>query len=174
MLASVRSVALKLYKEARKPYWGTSIDTGSRYFGRLEASRAWGAARRNAKIITLWDSLESAGLVRIEMVPDDTAGDLEWHTGEIGSDIVNHRAWNAHVDRVKRQLEQDGAWGIVGQYRVSDCSAWVDSDSLWGFLYADAGDTLNQLDVMAETIEALREALRHRCPLCRQSRPGHK
>lgn len=58
---------------------------------------------------------------------------------------------------------------IIGSYRVSRESPWIVADSCWGFVGTDAPAASGYLeDIQASTLAELRNALKSRCPLCRQ------
>lgn len=130
-------------------------------------------ARRSASIDYLWDRLECAGLVTLEYEPDHDYG-YEYLAGdcfdESNADSVpgGMRTIKAQEEAFKRKIESDGVWGLVGRYRLSEDDPWSNGDSVWGFVGTD--DTGYETDIKAETIGALVDALRDRCPTCRRKR----
>lgn len=166
-------------------------------YGHDTLARAAESARREAKIRRQWEALVDAGLVRLAIVPDECCDydDLAGDTFDVDAhrDTVpgGERAIVAQGKAYKARIEQEGVWGIVGEYRLSVpdagerftvyCGAcdrgepcadhWPESaDSCWGFVGTDYESSGYDLDIMGATIDALREALRDRCPMCRAPR----
>lgn len=98
-------------------------------------------ARHSAKMHVEWDAAEALGLVRLVVKWDDNfdASDLDARGLEI--------------------LERDGAWGVVGQYRLDTKSDWQTADSIWGYVgYRDVTSPYENWyvpDIMHETLAAL-------------------
>ena len=103
-----------------------------------------------ARTVLLWERLEAAGLVRLSVEADES---YDWSEEE------------------RERYGSDGAWGVVGGYRTLDGDGWEHGDSVWGFVgYARVDSPTENpyvVDIMAQTIDALRTALRSRCPACR-------
>lgn len=116
-----------------------------------------------ARTLVLWEQLEDTGLVRLRTVPDDS---YDWSDKPDG---MSDERWE--------EVSQGGAWGIVGEYRITEEAEWQQADSVWGFVgYSTHDDPFENpyvSDIMAQTIEQLKDTLKNRCPCCRQSLP-HK
>jgi hypothetical protein len=123
---------------------------------RYRALRATGLSARHslssARTLEAWERLEDAGLVRLDVRPDDS---YDWDDAE-----------------ERERFGNDGAWGLVGEYRLSEDDKWEHGDSCWGFVgYRDVTSPTENAyvpDIMSETVDALRVALKSRCPVCRQ------
>ena len=63
-------------------------------------------ALENARTVLLWERLESAGLVRLEVLPDE------------------HFDWSDLSDEDRERHGNDGAWGTVGQFQSGLTSTW--------------------------------------------------
>jgi hypothetical protein len=117
--------------------------------------------RRSIATREIFDKLESLGLVRMEVKPDDTA-DIDDLKGDVYNAAVNTDIPAAKLAAEEKQFEervnQDGVWGIIGEYRLSADHIWHNADSVWGFVGDDYKDTGYDTDVMAATISALRAA----------------
>lgn len=140
---------------------------------------AWAARalRRDARISVQWEAAERAGLVRLCQAPDDYAdiADLAGDTFDVAIHAATvpggARTIHAQRKRFERQIAQDGIWGIVGQFRIQDIGPWKHADSVWGCVgYDYLADCDYCIDIMAGTLNALRETLKRRCPTCRQPR----
>lgn len=123
------------------------------------ASYALTAARTQHQ----WQRLEDAGLARLLVIPDDHP-DLSWL-----NDAPPH-----YRRAATRRVEQDGVWGIVGQYRHAPDGEWRPVDSCFGFVGDDYRDSGYDTDIKHATITAFKDAMRSRCPNCRQTRPGQE
>lgn len=156
--------------------------------------------RRELTIRRQWEALESAGLVRMRFVPDDCCdiADLEGDTYDIDAhaDTVPGGARTIIAQRkaFEATIEREGVWGCVTDYRLAPCAecwdadyglgvvncshechngehpGWESGDSCWGFVGADAHCYATGL--MQGAIDALRDALVSRCPVCRVPRGG--
>lgn len=101
-------------------------------------------ARHNARIYARWQSLEWSdvgddGDVRIIVKPDDS---YDWDD-----------------EQERERYGNDGAWGVIGEYRESPTSPWVHADSVWGFVgYRDVCSPFENpyvIDIMAKTLDQL-------------------
>lgn len=127
------------------------------------------------KLDELWDRLEYADLVKLELEPDehvtweDMAGDT--FDVDVHEDTVpgGARTIRAQEKRYRERLEQDGVWGVVGYYRVSEDAEWERGDSVWGMELEWAEDNEYRDDIKSQTIEKLRKTLRSRCRCCRRA-----
>lgn len=101
-------------------------------------------AYRNAKLLVEWDDLEAKGLVRLLAESDE----------HFDPDILCDCGCG---DR--EAYERDGAWGVVGQYRLDTESDWQTGDSIWGCVgYRDVLSPFENWyvpDIMHETLAAL-------------------
>jgi hypothetical protein len=134
---------------------------------------------RHAVIQRKWDALEDMGLVRFENPPDDCP-DLsfldDWN--ETRGDI-------ASAKRTREIANDEGVYGLIGEYRLSEDHEWEQGGGVWGFIGyddADPGRNCYAPQIMEETIEAFRDAWKAhvqrerdrragRCPQCHGS--GH-
>lgn len=132
------------------------------------------AALRDAKILHRFDLAEIAGLVRMEWHPDmhaqieDLEGDCFNERGNPGVSAL--RLERMRKDFIER-VDREGVWGRCGQFRLDpfeedEEEGWIDADSCWGFVGQDAH--MYEADIMNATLSALTEAMRKRCPCCRQ------
>ncbi len=101
-------------------------------------------ALRSAKIKDEFSYLESLGLVRLIVKPDEFS-DLSYLDQEMFADVRQKE-----LDRAER----DGTCGIVSQYRVSDDDDWQEADSVWGFIGDDWKDSGYDSDLMDSAIQA--------------------
>jgi hypothetical protein len=86
------------------------------------------------------------------------------------------REGRANAKAIREAAERDGGFGVVGEFRLDpeddDEDAWQNGDAVWGHVgYEDAKTSPYIPDIKATTIDALRTALKSRCPLCRQPLP---
>lgn len=110
-----------------------------------------------------WEALESAGFVRLAWVTDcDTYDDSYIDTW---TDVRESERERARKD-LWEQIERDGVWGLVGEYRFDpeDDEGWDSGDAIYGLVGQD--DAGYATDIMATTIDTFRFALKNRCPKC--------
>jgi hypothetical protein len=88
-----------------------------------------------------WDSLEDAGVVRFKVIADDV-WDMSW--------------WEIDEED-KRRANDEGVWGIVGEYLDPITGEWVHQDSVWGFISDDYLDSPYEYDVKQSTIDTYLE-----------------
>lgn len=145
------------------------------HFSPCSLPNAYKRVRKQYWTDRVWDKLETAGLVKIEWPPDDSAN-LDDLMGDCYDEKLNADSVPGGVRTIRAQkkafiarVERDGVYGIVGYYRTSPDEKWEHGDSCWGFVGTDDNGYLP--DIKSQTIEALRNALRDRCPHCRQPRP---
>lgn len=160
------------------------VMTSGHSYGSGSAVTQWIYAQQLATLIDLWERLENADLVRLR-TPFDEAGfsweDLEgdMFDVELNADSVpgGERTIKAQQKAFRERAERDGVGGIVGEYRTKPDGKWEHGGSCWGIVFGDYRDLNDPFeneiagDVMSETIDALRDALRDRCPCCRRPRP---
>lgn len=131
----------------------------------VPAAYAWSRAkhsveydRRKAEVTARWNDAEAAGLVRLEIKPDEFSS-----PDDLFGDTYDPKC---HPDIPARQIEaerkaeierinHDGVWGIIGEYRCCACNSWNHADSVWGFIGEDWKDSGYDLDVMEQTLDAL-------------------
>lgn len=122
------------------------------------------AARRKAAVDSIWERLEEAGLVKLEVKPDDDV-DLESLEGDM-FDVEMHedtvpggaRTILAQQKRFRERVERDGVWGVVGSYRAQPSGKWIHADSCWGMEgYESYEDSEIADDVKWATLKALVE-----------------
>ena len=82
-----------------------------------------------------WEFFESQGLMRLRWEPDDEPYDDSYiDTWDVSLEERN----NIRI-QLWRDIERDGVWGLIGEYRVSTDSPWVQVDSVWGLIGQDDG-----------------------------------
>ena len=127
-------------------------------------------ALSHANTMDSFRTLESCRLVRFQWVPDElaTIEDLEGQSfcPQANPD-VRESVLKRQRDKFIEQVDRDGVWGLVGEYSTNNGETWEHGSSVWGFVGWDAGGY--ESDIAQETIEALRSALKKRCPKCRTS-----
>lgn len=127
-------------------------------------------AFRSARILDQFDAAESDDLVRIEVEPD-----CDYDAGEHEHGKVNHLGRWVPIkdyrdpetgDRVKasdhctecQKLERDGAWVVVGQWRLSPHDKWQTADCCGGFVGDDWRDSGYDTSIMQACLDALKDA----------------
>jgi len=110
-----------------------------------------------------WDRLESAGLVRLSIIPDDYYDDSYIDTWDDASE--------SRREQIKKELwekiERDGVWGIVGEYKIDpESENWEHGDSCFGFIGDEWRDSGYDHSIKELTITALQQALKNRCSMC--------
>ena len=142
------------YRELRKDHIGLYAGTGARYHHKVTAARALKSARYD---ITTRERWEQAGdSVRLRIEPDldadfdNLAGDS--FNPDANPDIQPHileRQEKEFLDQVNRE----GVYGIIGEYRCPCCGEWNQADSCWGFVGDDWHEV--DLDIMGATLNAM-------------------
>ena len=120
--------------------------TSGHSYSPVSLAKAAEYAREAAAVDHVWARLEAAGLVRLEVRPDedcsldDLAGDT--YDVELNKDTVpgGERTIVAQRKAFEEQVERDGVYGVVGQYRPSPEGKWVTADSCWGMVGYDNVD----------------------------------
>lgn len=159
MTPAVREAAQRLIKERLIPD------------GRSYCRESLPSAVRNAAaelaLRAEWAELESAGLVRIRWEHDESASyeDLAGDCFKPDGPSCNLRALKAEEKRFKRQIEREGVWGRVAQFRPTLALPWESGGSCWGFVGQDSHDI--ESDIMSETLEELKKAQAALCPCCK-------
>lgn len=103
-----------------------------------------------------WDDLESAGFVKLDVLPDvlscyeDLAGDC--FNTKVNNDM-DASVLESQEQAFKERIDRDGVWVIVGKY--FDSEKWVSVDSCGGFVGDDWKNSGYDNDIMQNTIEAL-------------------
>lgn len=168
------------YREIRREtVTGPAIDTGQRMFIRERAEIALSEARS----LERFEHLESVGLVRFRWVPDFEPFDDSYI--DTWEDVPEGKRERIRAD-LRERIERDGVWGLVGEYRLLPLHhgegpivtsypseeaepGWEIGGSCFGFVGTEPNGY--ESSIAAETVDALMEALRSRCPRCRK--PGH-
>ena len=124
-----------------------------------------------ARTARAWRAAERAGLVELIDAPDDSG--YRWD--DLVGDLFNPRA-NPDIPAAKLEREQReyrervdrlGVTRIEGRYRLDpDSDKWELADLVGGFIGDDWRDSGYDADVRAETLSALRAALRARRAPC--------
>lgn len=119
-----------------------------------------------ARTILQFEALESAGLVEITL-RDDPDPDLSY------VDTWEHMSERSREEYKERTYHM-GIYGVIGRYRPDPDHDWHVADSIWGCVgYENAASPFENCyvpDIMAQTITALRTALKDRfCDKC-----GHR
>jgi hypothetical protein len=140
------------YRKARAEYWLHP----QHYCSHNLALHQLRQAKYRTDIETRWQ--EADDLVRLDVQPDDFA-DLDNLFGDTFDAASNPDIPPARLEREKQneidRINQDGVWGIVGQYKCPKCGQWCNADSVWGFIGDDWQDTGYELDVMNATLACL-------------------
>jgi hypothetical protein len=120
--------------------------------------------KENAQTLAAWKELESAGFVRIELQDEDDV------------DVSYLDNWPHLSERSKKEMIDGvyakGVYVVIGQFRTDlDSDEWETGDCIGDCQgYEDAADPHENcyvIDIMAETITALRSALKDRfCHKC--------
>lgn len=168
-LPSIRRAALKALKSNK---WASGYRTGT-----PPLVAAFECRLREISTRSQWEALEDAGLVRLDIVPDydidldnilGTCYDIDSVGRFDGGKRRLDKQREMEIDRINRE----GVWGVVGQYRLYDNDQWENANSCSGFVGSEWKDSGCDMDIMAETVEALRDALKSRyCPRCGLRRP---
>jgi len=147
---------LKIYRKFRLPNVGMIPGTGKRYHTQTPANRALESAIYNEKVNRLWSEHEGES-VRLLLLPDDTRSieDLEGDTynPDANPDIPAATLARERKEFIER-INNDGVWGIVGEYRCNTCRQWTTADSVWGFVGDDWQGSGYDLDIKAATLQA--------------------
>lgn len=143
---------MAITKQVERRYWKLRAERAKIQAGVRWSIGANGAVYdlKNAKLLTFidnnWDKLESAGLVRCRIEPDECCSydDLCGDTYDVALNASTvpggKRTIEAQEKSFKRTIERDGVWGFVIEYRKPDCDkcgrqgAWEHVDSCWGFV----------------------------------------
>ena len=103
-----------------------------------------------ARIKDRFTDLENEGLVRLHAEPecdvyDDSYIDTWDHLSEEGKKRAKKELWD--------QIEREGCWIWIGQWRANDEAEWEYADNIGGII----GDALcgYEIDLMQSAIEAL-------------------
>jgi hypothetical protein len=117
-----------------------------------------------ARTMAQWETLESAGLVRLQYVPYDEPYDVSYVDTWGLSDGRTER----EKKRIADLIESDGVWNLLGQYRTDRSQPFETGDAVCGFVGTDRNGY--EPSIASNTIEELRKALKNRCRECRK--PG--
>lgn len=126
-------------------------------------------AIRDARIRASFDKLESDGFVRLEIRPDMFAS-LEDLSGDTFNREANPNIQESRTAREEKEfrdeVERDGVWGCVGEYRTHTDGLWITADSVWGFVGHAWHDSGYDYDIMQATMDELERARARLCPTC--------
>lgn len=130
-------------------------------------------ARRRAAALHVWEAMERADLVKLELEPDDCVDieDLEGdsYNVELNKDSVpgGERTILAQQKRFREKVEQDGVATIVGYYRLHEDDEWNRGGCIGGMAGYD--EPLDQTDcadeVREETLDLLVKAMERESPV---------
>lgn len=142
-----------LYKEYRQDHVSRYSGTGKVYHHKATAAAAWESAVHNAETMNLWHEYESAGLVRLNVIPDEYE-ELENLLGDTFDPDANpdinprklEQQRKAEIERINRL----GVYGIQSEYMRD--GEWITADSCWGFIGDDWKESGYDLDVMHAAI----------------------
>ena len=98
-------------------------------------------ARRCAKIRERFEELETQGLVRFRVEPDQ-----DW------SSPLDMDGTPEDLAAVEARMDQEGVWGIVVEAKCSCCGSWEHVSSVWGFVGDDWRDSYYDTDLMLEAM----------------------
>ena len=177
-MRSVDELARKMVKRGLRRAWLDEHADRTSYCRHRYSGKTMDTARKNARIRLLWDALEEAELVRRRVEPDDCCWeDIAGDCFKVGlhADTVpgGARTIKAQEKREWERVQRDGVWRIVTEYRLPGLGDW----GIGGGLGCIVGDDVELLwdwdgyglDLRHECIEALRSALKSRCPCCRRA-----
>lgn len=126
----------------------------------------------DARIRIAFQDAERAGLVRLKFVPDTQPFDDSYI--DTWTDETEGKRERARKE-LWEQIEHDGVWGLIGEYRLSPAETisdgddgWESTDGVWGFIGTETNGY--EPDIREQTLSALRDALKSRCPCCRRPR----
>jgi hypothetical protein len=146
----------------------TTISNAVKFAKTFKQYRRKGYTAKNAlweaRVRVRWAKLEDE-TVRLRIVPDETC-DMDDLKGDIFSREANPDIPEFRMAREEREFEervdQDGVWGIVGEYKCPCCGQWTQADSVWGFVGDGWKDSGCDSDVMYATMAELgRAEVRH-------------
>lgn len=120
-------------------------------------------AFRAAKVRTAWEYAESAGIVSLEVVPDDswlTFDDLMGDTFNRAANPDIPESRMAREEKAERErFERDGVVGIVAKAHGEHV------DSVWGFIGDDWKDSGYDVDLMAAALAVVEPTPSNWCAL---------
>lgn len=120
-------------------------------------------ALESAKALALWNRLESAGLVRIEVEPEPEP------------DASFYDTWEHLSPRTREKLRGEyynNCWLVETSYKLPG-AGWRHADLIGNCAgYEDPSSPFENpyvIDLMNSAIEQLRNELKSRCPVCRHA-----
>jgi len=123
------------------------------------------AKNMKTQIKNTWETLEQQGVVRFAVEPDEISqlADLE---GDLFNPTFNHSVTPEKLAEDREtfieKVNQDGVWGIVGEYWNGE--RWQQADSVWGFVGDDWKGSGYDEDIKSLTIKAFKK--QKFCPTC--------
>jgi hypothetical protein len=115
------------------------------YYAR-ERANGWRATTAIANARTRLDWETATDNVRLSVLPDDFP-DLSF--------LDDKQCFPASVAAAERARANDeGVWGIVGQFRCPCCGNWTNADSCFGFIGEDWKNSGYDTDIMRSTLDA--------------------
>lgn len=114
-------------------------------------------ALKLAKLHDAFTTLERAGLVELEWVPDEFCSIQELkgdgYNKDVNSDI-RPSILKRQEKAFEEQVEREGVWGLVGKFWNPVSQKFERADSCFGFVGQDAHDY--EHDIKAATIDAVK------------------
>lgn len=131
-----------------------------------ERKQGWQAhiALSHARTSYAWHHLSDAGLVRL-MVYEDAEG-YDDSFIDTWKDISEKERNKLHA-QIADRINNEGVWGIVGEYKSPHTGEWINADSCWGFIGDEWRNSGYDSDIRASTIRQLTSELKARCSCCR-------
>lgn len=135
-----------------------SIETVRTYENLRRKGWATKAAWRRAKLLSVWQEAVASGLVRLNIVADDSF-DMENLKGDTFNRECNPEIQESRMAREEKEfenrVESEGVWGIVGEWRLRTEDEWEQADACWGFVGDDWKESGYDYDIMKSTLDAL-------------------
>ena len=88
--------------------------------------------------------------------PEDLMGDL--FEPEANPDIPEVELQSEKTSYIQR-MDDEGIWGVIGEFKCPYCESWIEADSVWGFVGNDWKESGYDEDIMNTTMEKLNEAM---------------
>ena len=111
------------------------------------AQRAW----RAAKTTVAFEAAAESGLVRFRVVADEDT----WPPSDVADMGLRPSEAKRERERLTRQCEDWGVWGIVSEVLCPCCGQWMTVDSVWGFVGDSWRRSAYDTDVMDAALAKL-------------------